>query len=704
MINADIEKRTFVKQSNLLKNSESINLTNFDEPQSFFFNTQDIIKNIRSTKDFSKNNKIILPKINKHVFTNDITSINKNLLIDFSIDSCNTLFLLEKKSVKAKKWVIKSILNNGDLIDTSIEVSSVARKIVCSAYFVFVLENYDNQDIISVFSKDYLKLQFKINDFDDPIIDFDVDSNGNMVILGAKLQKITIEKSQTNQYHWEKIDLYVDHELTNGDFLSVDKTDNIYVLSPKKGKLFFLSRQENAENFEKVGYDISKENYTDFEAYDPKNIFICYTVDGILHEPMKVKLLENKVSPKLSIDINQPSEKLVSTKIGDIIVLSESKNTTLPIIQKLQKFELIKTFKSNSEIKLLPIDSTHEGTNWHKIMVNMDVDLKSKKTSIIISYTATDTIVCSNCGNKFKEIEKLKEHISEIHKTQFTPDKIHPPSKQFEELVPNPENALLNTIGRFLWINVKLMTLDREKTPTLNSMRIYFPRTSYLRYLPNVYARDPSSKEFLEKFLSLFEDFFNAVDKKIFNFHNLLDPKTTPIDFLPWFSAMLGVSYNDQWQELNFRNMLRKLPQLYKKRGTRDGLIDLLLTFLMPNLISEHEYKKKNKTPIMLFENFQLKCLKGNDSDYYKEHYDLYGTDPNIFSVLIDEDLLDAQKLDVVREIVENEKPAHTLANICPLTNWFYLGTHTYLGLNTVLGDPTFVVGTSALSRDTRIN
>lgn len=112
----------------------------------------------------------------------------------------------------------------------------------------------------------------------------------------------------------------------------------------------------------------------------------------------------------------------------------------------------------------------------------------------------------------------------------------------------------------------------------------------------------------------------------------------------------------------------------------------------------EEEVEFNKELKFMIFENFQFDCVRDNK----KEFMNLFCNDPYTFCVLLNPRFVDDEKkLNTIRRIVENEKPAHTVGKVMLLQPWFYLGMHTYLGINTQLNEETFAVGKSTIGRDT---
>jgi phage tail-like protein len=270
----------------------------------------------------------------------------------------------------------------------------------------------------------------------------------------------------------------------------------------------------------------------------------------------------------------------------------------------------------------------------------------------------------------------------------------------------NPKDSLMfDAVGRYLWLKLSLSSNDNLTTPVIYDIRAYFPRLSYLRYLPVVYQKNPQSKEFLERFLSLFETFFVQVEE--FNFTKYIDPRSTPDEFLPWLSSWLAIAYDENWPKNNFRKLIEMVPQIYKMRGTRRGIEKMLSLYLsgqkeldkLSSNLTDNDNDDHKESRFMIVENFQLDLVKDN-SEYMR----LFCNDPYTFCVIINLFDIDDNKKLVIRKIVENEKPAHTVGNVVFLEPWFYLGSHTYLGINTILQESKFVLGDSSISRDTILN
>jgi phage tail-like protein len=94
----------------------------------------------------------------------------------------------------------------------------------------------------------------------------------------------------------------------------------------------------------------------------------------------------------------------------------------------------------------------------------------------------------------------------------------------------------------------------------------------YHRYLPDVYE----GNDFLQRFLSIFEDVWEPLEQRQDHIAMYFDPRTCPVMFLPWLASWLGLSFSAHWPEARRRRLLTKAMDLYRWRGTRYGLIRMI--------------------------------------------------------------------------------------------------------------------------------
>src|SRR5690606_5457004 len=79
----------------------------------------------------------------------------------------------------------------------------------------------------------------------------------------------------------------------------------------------------------------------------------------------------------------------------------------------------------------------------------------------------------------------------------------------------DPEDALLLDVkGRYLWLFVELIGSEQH-TPVVHSLEVHFPRSTYLDYLPSIYQRHEPTRDFLSRYLSLFQTMLDETDQRI---------------------------------------------------------------------------------------------------------------------------------------------------------------------------------------------
>jgi phage tail-like protein len=138
------------------------------------------------------------------------------------------------------------------------------------------------------------------------------------------------------------------------------------------------------------------------------------------------------------------------------------------------------------------------------------------------------------------------------------------------------ELLLQAAVGRYLQLQITLIGNGRS-TPRLQSLRVYYPRFSYLkRYLPAVYQDNPTSASFLERYLANPEGFFTVLEGRIQQVQELFDARTVPAEYLDWLASWLGISFDFTWSTATRRFFLANAPRFFQSRGTSDGVVRMI--------------------------------------------------------------------------------------------------------------------------------
>ena len=355
------------------------------------------------------------------------------------------------------------------------------------------------------------------------------------------------------------------------------------------------------------------------------------------------------------------------------------------------------------------LDSAEEGTEWHKFVLDAGIPAN---TQVQISYRAADDKQVTIMGST-ANLDRYIEEAASLDEGERAQRAAALDALDWSVPAVNAADALvLDGVGRYLWLRIDLIG-GEEKAPSIGSLRLDFPRDTYLRYLPAVYQEDEQSRGFLERFLSLFETFFAGTESRISHLARYFDVDSSQAsgDFLRWLASWLSISEDKSWSEEQLRELVRRAPELYKKRGTRDGLEAMIEIFTGERpIVVEHFQTTGCAQSAAPAQRTSDAAGRGLEEIYRS----LYGSDPYCFCVLLKPyrtevrggrkivRRLSEEERKAVRRIVDAEKPAHTCAGLLALQPWIHLDTHTYLEVNTYLSQPSARLDLdSAIPRDT---
>ena len=320
----------------------------------------------------------------------------------------------------------------------------------------------------------------------------------------------------------------------------------------------------------------------------------------------------------------------------DRLVVFNSEKPEISILKGEKRF-LSKRFDRlpTEEFCSPPLDSTKLGQGWHKIVLDAQIP---DNTQIKVYYAASDELT-------------------------YNPS--------WSEPLINPQDALFREAkGRYLYLKIELIGSDWH-TPSIKSLRVYFPRLSYLRYLPAIYQEDATSRDFLERFLAIFETLLTNIETQIDGIPRYFDAEVVPPNFLPWLAGWMAIAVDKNWTQSQLRQLIQKTPNLYRQRGTREGIAAMVEIFA-------------GSRPLII-ESFQ----QSNHNDPFR------------FWILLNTDTLDNLQLQSLQRLIEAEKPAHTEAIIQVLPFWTALDSQSYLGVNSRIFDPALRLDRgAAISQD----
>lgn len=232
--------------------------------------------------------------------------------------------------------------------------------------------------------------------------------------------------------------------------------------------------------------------------------------------------------------------------------------------------------------------------------------------------------------------------------------------------------------------------------------------SSYLDSLPAIY-REPAlgaRPDFLGRFLLAFERVLTGlgeVDHPGFEeiLEGILDSAGKPLrggaeryfdpgpgqppeqrapsEFLEWLSGWVALTLRGDWTEEEQRRILAEIVPAYRRRGTKEGLRQLLSAYtgMLADSIKISEFESPFTVGVTSY--------VGGDTA-------LGGGPPHYFLVAALITAAGASDLErkrgILHAIIDVEKPAHTYYDLHLQVPTMQIGVHSTIGLDTLLGDP----------------
>ena len=347
------------------------------------------------------------------------------------------------------------------------------------------------------------------------------------------------------------------------------------------------------------------------------------------------------------------------------------------------------------------IDSGIPRCLWHRLRVDADVP---PGTSLDVA------VATSEAGDE----QPPKGTPDDPAWAGFASGVPHP--DDWEQLPPGATDVLLRRPpGRHLFLRARL-TGDGMATPVVHGIRLDFPRVTSLDQLPEVWQDDAAGADFTARFLSLFDASLGDLDRVIERYPALLQAGAVPGEVLPWLAGLLGLGFDPSWPVARRRALVQAAPELYRLRGTPEGLRRAIeLVFDVVPVIEELGAARAwgalarpgAGTParlgsVRLFGPSRVRFRLDRSvlsrtpvRSLGDPRLDAQGSDAYRFRVLISPG---AGGVDVPRleRLVGSQAPAHTVATVRVGGTGLVVGQQSLVGVDTILvGPPAPVLGSS---------
>jgi phage tail-like protein len=221
---------------------------------------------------------------------------------------------------------------------------------------------------------------------------------------------------------------------------------------------------------------------------------------------------------------------------------------------------------------------------------------------------------------------------------------------------------------------------EKTSLPTISSDT----PSSLLDYLPAIYQ-----DQFLGRYLSAFEKILlgrndqdqsephlNGLEETIDAIASYFDPNDTPQEFLSWLASWAALSLRADLDPETQRGFISRIIQLYRRRGTKNNLIELLTIFtgIQPT-VDEHAVPTNLNAQTDSAFFFKVSILMANPKP----------------------DEVNRQRA-IARALIEMEKPAHTFYELDMDFAGIRLGDYAdraqppdKAGYHATIGEDTFI-------------
>lgn len=354
------------------------------------------------------------------------------------------------------------------------------------------------------------------------------------------------------------------------------------------------------------------------------------------------------------------------------------------------------------------IASGFERCEWHRVRIDADMP---PGTTIEVKVATVETLKgLTSQGDSAQEGDWSGFPAGVPH----TSDWQRPPAGSTDFLIQQPP-------GQYLFLCLRLSG-NGHNTPVVRRICLDFPRITSLESLPSVYRENTDAEDFTARFLSLFDSSIEDLDRLIERYPALLDPNGVPEQVLPWLGSFLDIVFDQSWKEERRRAILDAAPELYKLRGTVEGMkLAVRLVFGEEPSIEELGPQRpwaglrsgSVLGAVRLFGAARARFRVGRSAlskaplrSYGNPDQDPLSAGAHRFRVLLPPlGQMTPQARTRLQELVDSQKPAHTVAATRVGGMGLVLGYWSAVGVDTVFAAlPAPVLGKSGNVRLRRMS
>ena len=120
---------------------------------------------------------------------------------------------------------------------------------------------------------------------------------------------------------------------------------------------------------------------------------------------------------------------------------------------------------------------------------------------------------------------------------------------------------------------VRQFPMEGEELSDRRTIKVEIATRPWIEFLPGVYQdSDEEHSDFLQRALLICQHLTAGIEERLEFLHEFFDPRTTPDKFLPWLGSWLAMPLLEGWNEEKRREIIQRVPELYRLRGTAAGM------------------------------------------------------------------------------------------------------------------------------------
>ena len=312
------------------------------------------------------------------------------------------------------------------------------------------------------------------------------------------------------------------------------------------------------------------------------------------------------------------------------------------------------------------IDSTEQDFQWGGIRIEADLP---ENSVIKVSCFANDSTVISLGDNPVN----LDDYLNDTRLDGIA--RLKELNPLFKQAFTGSTDGLLGVNGRYLWLKLEFL-VPQPDLFCLRKIKLLLADEKIIQYLPEIYRDGKEYNDFFWRFMEIFDSIFFDIEERINHMPETLDYTQAKGDMLRYLADWVSIHETESLRDEELRERISAIIPEYSAIGTKSGIERFV----------ERELKVKPR--IIEFFNYKQMLFEGRDKELYEE---LFGTNPYKFFILLPADVFNRQTIDSFLKKLKKIIPAHTEMEIVLLKKRIILGKHTYLGLNSMVGEYNYV-------------